>query len=92
MKRFPVAVLLSVLAIGLIIVAALWASAPEDGTGDRDYDPAEVEVQPDVPMAPAAVDTEALGADEGSSDYPDGDGRAAGSLSDLSDTTPDGDR
>ena len=69
MKRFPLVVLLSVLAIGLIVVLAI-ASANSEGEelSDGNPDPQPIEVDTQV-MAPAAVDTE-LGGPNDSSDYP----------------------
>ena len=69
MKRFPLAVLLSVLAVALIAALAIASSRSEGGEiADGNADPEPINVETQLP-APVVVDTEAEGT-AGSSDYP----------------------
>lgn len=69
MKRFPVAVILSILAVALIAALAIASATSEgDELGDGNPDPRPIDVETQPP-APVVVDTEAAGT-EGSSDYP----------------------
>ena len=69
MKRFPIAVVLSILAVALIAILAIASSRSEGGElADGNPDPEEIEMRT-LPPAPVAVDTPAEGT-VGETDYP----------------------